>query len=82
VKCAGVLILAASFATSSCRKNFGCDLLLTPGAPGVNSKDPRSLRHTASSITGFVSRPIFSISIVTSSPGCRNTGGVLAAPTP
>ena len=36
----------------------------------------------ASSITGFVSWPIFSISIVTVSPAFRNTGGLRATPTP
>ena len=44
----------------------------------------REARHAyiLSLITGFVSEPIFSISIVTVSPGFRKTGGVRAMPTP
>jgi hypothetical protein len=36
----------------------------------------------ASSLTGLVKAPIWSISMVTVSPGLRNTGGLRAKPTP
>ncbi len=38
--------------------------------------------HTLSLITGFVSAPIFSMSMVTVSPAFNHTGGLRAKPTP
>ena len=45
-------------------------------------RSPLAPHPYTSSTTGFVSCPIFSISIVIVSPGFRNTGGLRAKPTP
>ena len=45
------------------------------GVDGMPATDPDPVRQDCSSITGFCSEPILSISIVTESPCCRNRGG-------
>ena len=45
-------------------------------------KDSNLQFQEGSSATGFVSAPIFSISIVTLSPGFNQRGGLAAMPTP
>jgi hypothetical protein len=59
----------------------------SPLCPGVQDTDAAcdpARAHIAigSSTTGFVSLPIFSISIVTVSPAFNHSGGLRAAPTP
>ena len=43
---------------------------------------PSNFKQGYSSWTGFVSEPMFSISIVTESPSLSSTGGLRAMPTP
>ncbi|HET7130504.1 MAG TPA: hypothetical protein VFJ93_15655, partial [Gaiellaceae bacterium] len=42
----------------------------------------QSLAHLPAATTGFANVPIRSMSTVTTSPGCKYTGGVRAKPTP